>query len=72
MKKFTTIPPALNFAEELELPRELFFCIRDLVLTCRRKMFSTAQSTLHRLCQSKNLTTEHILLLRQLNKKFVA
>lgn len=70
MKKFTTIPPDLTFAEELELPKELFLCVCELVLVCKQKKISEAEMILNSLFQFKNLVTEHYLLLEELNKKF--
>lgn len=69
MDKFTKIPPDHQFANEIGLSQELFFCLCELVLVCRKKKMSEAERTLDRLFQFKSLDTEHYRILEELNKK---
>lgn len=69
MDKFATIPLDHQFAEQLGVSKELFLCLSELVLACRKKKMSEAEGTLDRLFQFKSLDTEHYLLLEELNKK---
>ncbi|KAJ6646637.1 hypothetical protein Bhyg_01850 [Pseudolycoriella hygida] len=70
MDKFTTIPPDYLFAEQLHLSKELFFCLSEIVLACRKSKLSEIVEILDRLFRFKTLETEHYLILKELNKKY--
>lgn len=67
--KFATIPHDRQYAEELGLPIEIFLCLSELVLACRKKKLPETEESLDRMFQFKSLDTEHYWLLEELTKK---
>lgn len=69
LARFTKVPLDHQYAEEIGLSPDLFICLSELVLACRKKKMSAAADTLDRLFLYKSLDVEHYLLLEELNKK---